>query len=141
MSIVLLLAAALIPPQITDPDRAALVRDGLWIAVVLVQYATGFIVGTWGWGDQRRALDGALRPHSDHRAGRVDHLHGVGGNLLGKPVTWPAVRRRARHRDHRRPLVGALRLHRAGRPDRPARRGGRPRWPWPATRTPTSTCR
>ncbi|GAB3941924.1 hypothetical protein GCM10027614_28080 [Micromonospora vulcania] len=49
-SIVLLLAAALVPPMIDNPGRAALVRDCLWIAVVLVQYATGFIVGTWGWG-------------------------------------------------------------------------------------------
>lgn len=50
VSIVLLLAAALIPPQIADPNQAALIRDGLWIAVVVVQFATGFIVGTWGWG-------------------------------------------------------------------------------------------
>ncbi|PWR06476.1 low temperature requirement protein A [Micromonospora acroterricola] len=92
-SIVLLLAAALIPPQIADPDQAAMVRDGLWITVVLVQYATGFIVGTWGWGVTS----------AEHWTERYDLILiialgesiisvGVGGNLLvGKPVTWPAV--------------------------------------------------
>ncbi|MEV1158315.1 low temperature requirement protein A [Micromonospora chokoriensis] len=92
VSIVLLLAAALIPPQIADPDDAALVRDGLWITVVVVQYATGFIVGTWGWGVTS----------AEHWTERYDLIliialgesiisTGVGGNLLGKPVTWPAV--------------------------------------------------
>ncbi|MFC4021190.1 low temperature requirement protein A [Micromonospora sp. GCM10011542] len=91
-SIVLLLGAALIPPQIGDPDRAALVRDVLWIAVVVVQYATGFIVGTWGWGVTS----------AEHWTERYDLILiialgesvisvGVGGNLIGKPVTWPAV--------------------------------------------------
>ncbi|MFG1871047.1 low temperature requirement protein A [Micromonospora arborensis] len=92
VSIVLLLAAALIPPQIGDPDQAATVRDSLWIAVVVVQYATGFIVGTWGWGVTS----------AEHWTERYDLIliialgesvisTGVGGNLLGKTVTWPAV--------------------------------------------------
>ncbi|MFF0230687.1 low temperature requirement protein A [Micromonospora sp. NPDC005254] len=91
-SIVLLLAAALLPPLIDDPSRAALVRDGLWITVVVVQFATGFIVGTWGWGVTS----------AEHWTERYDLILiialgesvisvGVGGNLLGKPVTWPAV--------------------------------------------------
>ncbi|MFF5178296.1 low temperature requirement protein A [Micromonospora sp. NPDC000316] len=92
VSILLLLAAALIPPLIGDPDQAAMVRDGLWITVVVVQYATGFIVGTWGWGVTS----------AEHWTERYDLIliialgesvisTGVGGNLIGKPVTWPAV--------------------------------------------------
>ncbi|WP_410811082.1 low temperature requirement protein A [Micromonospora sp. 067-2] len=92
-SIVLLLAAALLPPLIDDPGQAALVRDCLWIAVVLFQYATGFIVGTWGWGVTS----------AEHWTERYDLILiialgesvisvGVGGNLLlGKEVTWSAV--------------------------------------------------
>jgi low temperature requirement protein LtrA len=88
----LLLAAALIPPQIDDSGRATIIRDGLWIAVVLVQYGTGIVAGAWGWGVTS----------AEHWTERYDLILiialgesiisvGVGGNLLGKPVTWGAV--------------------------------------------------
>ncbi|MGC5018234.1 low temperature requirement protein A [Micromonospora sp. DT47] len=91
-STVLLVAAALIPPQLADPDRAALVRDVLWITVVLLQYGTGVVAGAWGWGVTS----------AEHWTERYDLIliialgesiisAGVGGNLLGKPVTWPAI--------------------------------------------------
>ena len=144
VSIVLLLAAALIPPQITDPSQAAMVRDGLWIAVVVVQYATGFIVGTWGW-----AVTSA--EHWTERydliliiaLGESDHLHrrrrqparqaGRPGRrsaaaALGIVVTaalWWA------HFDFIGPAA-RIALHAAE---------GTPGWRWPATRTRTSTCR
>ncbi|QDY09903.1 low temperature requirement protein A [Micromonospora sp. HM134] len=91
-STVLLLAAALVPVAIDDSDRAGLVRDVLWILVVLVQYGTGLIADTWSW-----AVTSA-----EHWTERYDLILiialgesiisvGVGGNVLGKPVTWPGV--------------------------------------------------
>ncbi|MEU5940340.1 low temperature requirement protein A [Micromonospora sp. NPDC047548] len=91
-STLLLLVAALVPAAIADPGRAAFVRDLLWIAVVLVQYGTGLVAGAWGW-----AVTSA-----EHWTERYDLILiialgesiisvGVGGNLLGKPVTWPGV--------------------------------------------------
>ncbi|MEH0845777.1 low temperature requirement protein A [Micromonospora sp. CPCC 205711] len=91
-STVLLLAAALVPAAIADPGRAGIVRDVLWIIVVLVQYGTGIIAGAWGW----------TVASAEHWTERYDLILiialgesiisvGIGGNVLGKPVTWPAV--------------------------------------------------
>lgn len=88
----LLLAAALIPPYVESAGGAELVRDGLWIAVIVIQYGSGLAMGTRGW----------LLPSAEHWTERYDLILiialgesiisvGVGGNLLGKPVTWPAV--------------------------------------------------
>ncbi|WP_088975364.1 low temperature requirement protein A [Micromonospora coxensis] len=91
-STLLLLGAALIPAQIDDLGRAGLVRDGLWITVVVLQYGTGIIGGTWGWGVAS----------AEHWTERYDLILiialgesvisvGVGSNLLGQPPSWPAV--------------------------------------------------
>ncbi|MCM0677448.1 low temperature requirement protein A [Micromonospora phytophila] len=91
-STLLLTAAALVPARIDDPGQAAMVRDGLWLTVVLLQYATGIIAGTWGWGVTS----------AEHWTERYDLILiialgesvisvGVGSNLLGQPPTWPAV--------------------------------------------------
>ncbi|WP_328344199.1 low temperature requirement protein A [Micromonospora sp. NBC_00421] len=91
-STVLLLAAALAPVAIEDSGRAGLVRDVLWILVVLVQYGTGLVAGTWSW----------VVTSAEHWTERYDLILiialgesiisvGVGGNVLGKPVTWPGV--------------------------------------------------
>jgi low temperature requirement protein LtrA len=88
----LLLAAALLPPQIDDRGQATAIRDGLWIAVVVIQYGSGLAAGTRGW----------ELPSAEHWTERYDLILiialgesvisvGVGGNLIGKPVTWPAV--------------------------------------------------
>ncbi|MET8833476.1 low temperature requirement protein A [Micromonospora sp. NPDC004540] len=92
LSTVLLLGAALIPPRIDDPDRAALTRDALWISLVVLQYSSGLVAGAWGW----------VVTSAEHWTERYDLILiialgesiisvGVGGNLLGNPVTWPAV--------------------------------------------------
>ncbi|MFG1952572.1 low temperature requirement protein A [Micromonospora sp. NPDC048830] len=92
LSTFLLLAAALIPGQIDDPQWAAWVRDGLWATVVLLQYATGIISGTRNW----------TVPSAEHWTERYDFILiialgesvisiGVGSNLLGQVPTWPAV--------------------------------------------------
>ncbi|MGK5444743.1 low temperature requirement protein A [Micromonospora sp. URMC 105] len=92
VSTLLLLAAALIPPHIGDPGRAGLVRDALWLAVVLFQYGAGLLAGAWGW----------MVTSAEHWTERYDLILiialgesiisvGVGGNLLGQPVTWPAI--------------------------------------------------
>ncbi|MEU9740436.1 low temperature requirement protein A [Micromonospora chersina] len=91
-STLLLGVAALIPPKIDDLFSAAAVRDGLWAAVVLLQYGTGLVAGTWGWGVAS----------AEHWTERYDLILiialgesvisvGVGSNLLGQPPTWPAV--------------------------------------------------
>ncbi|MEU4644438.1 low temperature requirement protein A [Micromonospora sp. NPDC023814] len=92
ISTLLLTAAALIPPQIDDPGRAVLVRDGLWISVVLLQYGMGLVAGAWGW----------TVTSAEHWTERYDLILiialgesvisvGVGSNLIGQPPTWPAV--------------------------------------------------
>ncbi|KAB1909353.1 low temperature requirement protein A [Micromonospora sp. AMSO31t] len=92
LSTLLLLAAALVPPLIENPGRALMARDGLWLGVVLLQYSSGLVAGAWGW-----AVTSA-----EHWTERYDFILiialgesiisvGVGGNLLGQPVTWPAV--------------------------------------------------
>ncbi|MEW2377627.1 low temperature requirement protein A [Micromonospora sp. NPDC047812] len=92
ISTMLLTAAALIPPQIDDPGRAAMLRDGLWISVVLLQYGMGLVAGAWGW----------MVTSAEHWTERYDLILiialgesvisvGVGSNLLGQPPTWPAV--------------------------------------------------
>ncbi|SCF47197.1 Low temperature requirement protein LtrA [Micromonospora mirobrigensis] len=91
-STLMFLAAALVPARIADAGTAALVRDLLWTAVVLVQYSTGMIAGTWGWGVTS----------AEHWTERYDLILiialgesvisvGVGSNLIGQPPTWPAV--------------------------------------------------
>ncbi|WP_433320420.1 low temperature requirement protein A [Micromonospora chersina] len=93
LSTLLLLAAALIPPRMPDgTGRAQLVRDGLWLGVVVLQYSGGLVAGAWGW----------TVTSAEHWVERYDLILiialgesiisvGVGGNLLGQPVTWPAV--------------------------------------------------
>ncbi|GAA2717562.1 low temperature requirement protein A [Micromonospora olivasterospora] len=92
ISTILLMTAALLPGRIQDPSVAALVRDGLWVAVVLVQYASGLLIGTGGW---------KVRS-AEHWTERYDFILiialgesiisvGVGSNLIGQPPTWPAV--------------------------------------------------
>lgn len=91
-STLLLLGAALIPTGIEDLETASMVRDGLWVAVVLLQYGSGFLGGTEGWGVIS----------AEHWTERYDLILiialgesvisvGVGSNLLGQPPTWPAV--------------------------------------------------
>ncbi len=91
-STALLIAAAMVPAVIHDPGAATMARDGLWLVVVLLQYTTGILVGTWGWGVTS----------AEHWTERYDLILiialgesvisvGVGSNLLGQPPTWPAV--------------------------------------------------
>ncbi|WP_431936767.1 low temperature requirement protein A [Micromonospora sp. RP3T] len=91
-STLLLLVAALVPPKIDGLASASVIRDGLWATVVLLQYGTGMLVGTWGWGVAS----------AEHWTERYDLILiialgesvisvGVGSNLLGQPPTWPAV--------------------------------------------------
>ncbi|QLQ35673.1 low temperature requirement protein A [Micromonospora robiginosa] len=91
LSTCLLLVAALLPPHV-DPDTGPWLRDGLWIAVVVIQYSSGLLAGTDGW----------KITSAEHWTERYDLILiialgesvisvGVGGNLLGKPVTWPAI--------------------------------------------------
>ncbi|MER7456450.1 low temperature requirement protein A [Micromonospora sp. NPDC126480] len=91
-STALLIAAAMVPSVINDPGAATMARDGLWLTVVLLQYTTGILVGTWGWGVTS----------AEHWTERYDLILiialgesvisvGVGSNLLGQPPTWPAV--------------------------------------------------
>lgn len=88
----LLLIAALLPLKIEDPDLGMWLRDGLWIAVVVLQYGSGLTGGTKGW----------TVTSAEHWTERYDLILiialgesvisvGVGGNLIGQPVTWPAV--------------------------------------------------
>ncbi|MFU8871735.1 low temperature requirement protein A [Micromonospora sp. SL4-19] len=88
----LLLTAALLPAVIADPDLGMWLRDGLWIAVVVIQYASGLLGRAGGW----------EITSAEHWTERYDLILiialgesvisiGVGGNLLGKPVTWSAV--------------------------------------------------
>ncbi|MFI7605011.1 low temperature requirement protein A [Micromonospora sp. NPDC049366] len=92
LSTILLLAAALVPPRIGDLDTAMMVRDLLWLSVVVLQYGSGLVAGAWGW-----TIESA-----EHWTERYDLILiialgesiisvGVGGNLLGQPVTWEAV--------------------------------------------------
>ncbi|MFG2058674.1 low temperature requirement protein A [Micromonospora sp. NPDC048930] len=92
ISTVLLLSAALVPPLISDMGRALFVRDGLWLLTVVLQYSGGLVAGAWGW----------VVTSAEHWTERYDLILiialgesiisvGVGGNLLGQPVTWPAV--------------------------------------------------
>ncbi|MCW3814245.1 low temperature requirement protein A [Micromonospora sp. DR5-3] len=91
-STLLLLAAALIPPAMHGSSWAPLVRDGLWALVVLLQYTTGQLVGSWVWGIAS----------AEHWTERYDLILiialgesvisvGVGSNLIGQPPTLPAV--------------------------------------------------
>ncbi|MGS2618350.1 low temperature requirement protein A [Micromonospora sp. LZ34] len=92
ISTLLLVGAALIPPMIDDPGLAGMVRDGLWVSVILLQYGMGLVAGPWGW----------TVTSAEHWTERYDLILiialgesvisvGVGSNLLGQPPTWPAV--------------------------------------------------
>ncbi|MFI7549725.1 low temperature requirement protein A [Micromonospora sediminimaris] len=92
LSTMLLLVAALLPPHIPDAGTAALVRDALWVSVVLLQYGTGLLARTWGW----------QVTSAEHWTERYDLILiialgesvisvGVGSNLLGQAPTWPGV--------------------------------------------------
>ncbi|WP_229400333.1 low temperature requirement protein A [Micromonospora okii] len=91
-STVLLLVAALLPAAIHDREWASLARDGLWVAVVLLQYGTG-LIGAWGGWEVQSA---------EHWTERYELILiialgesvisvGVGSNLLGQPPAWPEV--------------------------------------------------
>ncbi|SCL62349.1 Low temperature requirement protein LtrA [Micromonospora eburnea] len=91
-STLLLLAAALIPPALHGSAAAPIVRDGLWAAVVLLQYTSGQLISSSGWGIAS----------AEHWTERYDLILiialgesvisvGVGSNLLGQPPTGPAV--------------------------------------------------
>ncbi|TCB90262.1 low temperature requirement protein A [Micromonospora zingiberis] len=92
LSTVLLLTAALLPAHLPDTDTAQLVRDGLWITVILLQYSTGLLARTWGW----------EVTSAEHWTERYDLILiialgesvisvGLGSNLIGQPPTWPGV--------------------------------------------------
>ncbi|RIV38488.1 low temperature requirement protein A [Micromonospora radicis] len=92
LSTILLLLAALLPPQLPDSGTAQLVRDGLWISVILLQYATGLLASTWGW----------EVTSAEHWTERYDLILiialgesvisvGLGSNLIGQPPTLPGV--------------------------------------------------
>lgn len=93
ISTLLLLSAALIPPMIGHAGGAGILRDGLWISVVVLQYGSGLVAGAWGW----------VVTSAEHWTERYDLILiialgesiisvGVGGNLLdGRPVSWPAI--------------------------------------------------
>ncbi|MEU8264075.1 low temperature requirement protein A [Micromonospora sp. NPDC048999] len=91
-STLLLLAAALIPLAIHGSAAAPLVRDGLWALVVLLQYGTGLLTGSWAGG----------LASAEHWTERYDLILvialgesvisvGVGSNLIGQPPTAAAV--------------------------------------------------
>lgn len=88
----LLVVAALLPAHMADSGRAQQVRVGLWIAVIVFQYGIGLVIGARDW-----ELISA-----EHWTERYELILiialgesvisvGVGGQLLGKQVTWPAV--------------------------------------------------
>ncbi|TDB73071.1 low temperature requirement protein A [Micromonospora sp. KC721] len=94
ISTALLLAAALIPSQATNPETGALIRDLLWASVVVLQYATGLIAGNRGAGVVS----------AEHWTERYDLILmialgesvlsvGVGSStsLDGQSPTWPAI--------------------------------------------------
>ncbi|MGC4892950.1 low temperature requirement protein A [Micromonospora sp. DT31] len=87
----LLLMAALLPTRV-PPEVGPWLRDGLWIAVVVTQYSSGLLAGADGW----------KITSAEHWTERYDLILiialgesvisvGVGGNLLGQAVTWPAI--------------------------------------------------
>ncbi|MFU8849990.1 low temperature requirement protein A [Micromonospora sp. SL1-18] len=91
-STLLLLAAALIPLAIHRSPAAPLVRDGLWALVVLLEYGTGQLTGSWAGG----------LASAEHWTERYDLILiialgesvisvGVGSNLIGQPPTAVAV--------------------------------------------------
>ncbi len=91
-STLLLLAAALVPSAMHGSAAAPLVRDGLWALVVLLQYITGQLTGTWAGG----------LASAEHWTERYDLILiialgesvisvGVGSNLIGQPPTLAAV--------------------------------------------------
>ncbi|MGW5671648.1 low temperature requirement protein A [Micromonospora sp. NPDC003776] len=91
-STLLLLAAALIPTALDGSTWAPHVRDSLWAAVVLLQYGSGQLISSWGWGIAS----------AEHWTERYDLILiialgesiisvGVGSNLLGQLPTAPAV--------------------------------------------------
>ncbi|MGC5051799.1 low temperature requirement protein A [Micromonospora sp. DT48] len=92
LSTVLLLVAALLPAHLHDMGTAHLVRDALWMTVVLLQYGTGLFARTWGWGVTS----------AEHWTERYDLILiialgesvisvGLGSDLLNQPATWPGV--------------------------------------------------
>ncbi|NLU77394.1 low temperature requirement protein A [Micromonospora sp. HNM0581] len=92
LSTFLLLVAALLPAHIPDARLAELVRYGLWVTVVLLQYGSGLLIRTWGW----RVTS------AEHWTERYDLILiialgesvisvGLGSNLLGQSPTLPGV--------------------------------------------------
>ncbi|MEU6023686.1 low temperature requirement protein A [Micromonospora sp. NPDC047134] len=92
LSTVLLLVAALLPGQLTDSGMAGVIRDGLWVTVILLQYGTGLLASSWGW----------EVTSAEHWTERYDLILiialgesvisvGLGSNLIGQPPTWPGI--------------------------------------------------
>jgi low temperature requirement protein LtrA len=92
LSTILLLVAALLPAHLPDSSTAQLVRNALWVTVVLLQYGTGLLARTWGW----------QVTSAEHWTERYDLILiialgesvisvGLGSDLLGQPPTWPGV--------------------------------------------------
>ncbi|WP_245675677.1 low temperature requirement protein A [Micromonospora halophytica] len=91
-SVALLFSAALIPPQLDDPQVGALVREAIWIALVLGQYGVPLVTGTQGW----------VVVSAEHWTERYDLILmialgeslisiGVGSDVVGGPITWPML--------------------------------------------------
>ncbi|MEV6814423.1 low temperature requirement protein A [Micromonospora sp. NPDC051296] len=92
LSTALLIVAALLPAHLPDSGTAEMVRDALWVIVVLLQYGTGLLAKTWGW----------EVTSAEHWTERYDLILiialgesvisvGLGSNLIGQPPTWPGV--------------------------------------------------
>ncbi len=92
LSTILLLAAALLPLYLPGIGKDALIRDALWVTVVLLQYGTGMLANTWGW----------EVTSAEHWTERYDLILiialgesvisvGLGSNLIGQPPTWPGM--------------------------------------------------
>lgn len=92
LSTILLLAAALVPLYLPGTSMDELIRDVLWVTVVLLQYGTGLLANTWGW----------EVTSAEHWTERYDLILiialgesvisvGLGSNLIGQSPTWPGM--------------------------------------------------
>ncbi|GIJ25449.1 low temperature requirement protein A [Micromonospora qiuiae] len=92
LSTVLLLAAALLPAYLPGTSTDMLIRDALWVTVVIFQYSTGLLAKTWGW----------QVTSAEHWTERYDLILiialgesvisvGLGSNLIKQPPTLPGM--------------------------------------------------
>ncbi|MEV4481430.1 low temperature requirement protein A [Micromonospora coxensis] len=91
-SVALLFAAALVPALLDDPQAGALVREVIWVALVLGQYTVPLVTGTRGW----------LVTSAEHWTERYDLILmialgeslisiGIGSDVVGRPITWATL--------------------------------------------------